>query len=312
MAQRGPGNRPRRQRVGTRSRRRSLPGRGGTSPREARRRAGVAGAPRSPGVLLSDRLQDEPHARASRRPGGAYRHRRLRRRLFVARPAERPCRRGSAKIDRSFVSGMESDQSDAAIVSSTIKLSHRLGLEVIAEGVETPAHLARLRAAGCDIGQGHLLGRPLPGDPDPVSRPCGTQRLGVGRGVGRGSPSSHRLTAASGTLRGCRRETRSIVRPVACRFSSASESGPSPNPRGRVTGVAPRIDGRRLDSVEAVGKHLLLRFQGSVVVRSHLRMNGRWRVRRRTAAAWRGSPWLVLRSREWEATQWRQAGARPG
>ena len=33
-------------------------------------------------------------------------------------------------------------------------------------------------------------------------------------------------------------------------------------------------------------------------------MNGRWRVRRRTDAAWRGSPWLVLRSREWEATQW--------
>ena len=68
------------------------------------------------------------------------------------------------KIDRSFVSSMESDQSDAAIVASTIELAHRLGLEVIAEGVETPAHLARLRAAGCDIGQGHLLGRPLPGD----------------------------------------------------------------------------------------------------------------------------------------------------
>ena len=71
------------------------------------------------------------------------------------------------KIDRSFVSSMESDQSDAAIVSSTIELSHRLGLEVIAEGVETPAHLARLRAAGCDIAQGHLLGRPLPGDQIP-------------------------------------------------------------------------------------------------------------------------------------------------
>ncbi len=68
------------------------------------------------------------------------------------------------KIDRSFVSSMESDSSDAAIVSSTIELSHRLGLEVIAEGVEAPAHLARLRAAGCDIGQGHLLGHPLPGD----------------------------------------------------------------------------------------------------------------------------------------------------
>ena len=68
------------------------------------------------------------------------------------------------KIDRSFVSNMESDTSNEAIVSSTIELAHRLGLQVIAEGVETPAHLARLRAAGCDIGQGHLLGRPLPGD----------------------------------------------------------------------------------------------------------------------------------------------------
>ena len=68
------------------------------------------------------------------------------------------------KIDRSFVSSMESDRSDEAIVSSTIELAHRLGLQVIAEGIETPAHLSRLRAAGCDIGQGHLLGRPLPAE----------------------------------------------------------------------------------------------------------------------------------------------------
>jgi diguanylate cyclase (GGDEF)-like protein len=68
------------------------------------------------------------------------------------------------KIDRSFVSSMESDRSDEAIVSSTIELAHRLGLEVIAEGVETAAHLARLRTAGCDIGQGHFLGQPVPGD----------------------------------------------------------------------------------------------------------------------------------------------------
>ena len=68
------------------------------------------------------------------------------------------------KIDRSFVSSMDSDRSDEAIVSSTIELAHRLGLKVIAEGVESAEHLSRLRAAGCDIGQGHLLGRPLPGD----------------------------------------------------------------------------------------------------------------------------------------------------
>ena len=68
------------------------------------------------------------------------------------------------KIDRSFVSSMEVDRRDEAIVSSTIELAHRLGLQVVAEGIESPAHLERLRAAGCDIGQGHLLGRPLPGD----------------------------------------------------------------------------------------------------------------------------------------------------
>jgi endonuclease-8 len=52
----------------------------------------------------------------------------------------------------------------------------------------------------------------------------------------------------------------------------------SPHPRGLATGVAAAVDGRRLESVQAVGKHLLLRFEGGVTVRSHLRMNGRWRV----------------------------------
>ena len=81
-------------------------------------------------------------------------------------------------------------------------------------------------------------------------------------------------------------------------------SAESPNPRGLATGVARAIDGRRLERVDAVGKNVLLRFEG-VVVRSHLRMNGRWRVRRvDTESAWRGSPWLVLRAGVWEATQW--------
>jgi EAL domain-containing protein (putative c-di-GMP-specific phosphodiesterase class I) len=68
------------------------------------------------------------------------------------------------KIDRSFVSSMEVDRRDEAIVSSAIELAHRLGLQVVAEGIETSEHLATLRASGCDIGQGHLLGRPLPAD----------------------------------------------------------------------------------------------------------------------------------------------------
>jgi endonuclease VIII len=77
----------------------------------------------------------------------------------------------------------------------------------------------------------------------------------------------------------------------------------SPHPRGQETGVARVVDGRVLESVEAVGKHLLFRFEGGVVLRSHLRMNGRWRLER-SGAARRGLPWLVLRGGPWEATQW--------
>ena len=68
----------------------------------------------------------------------------------------------------------------------------------------------------------------------------------------------------------------------------------SPNPRGQATQVAEQIDGRRLEAVEAVGKNLLLRFEGGVVVRSHLRMSGSWRVVPRDAPVV-GRPWLVLR-----------------
>ena len=78
----------------------------------------------------------------------------------------------------------------------------------------------------------------------------------------------------------------------------------SPNPRGVATGVARAIDGRVLESVEAVGKHVLLRFEGGVTVRSHLRMNGRWHVRDREEPPWKGSPWLVLSTPRFEATQW--------
>jgi endonuclease-8 len=78
----------------------------------------------------------------------------------------------------------------------------------------------------------------------------------------------------------------------------------SPSPQGLVTGVARAVDGRVLESVEAVGKNLLLRFEGGVTVRSHLRMNGRWTVRQRGAATWRGRPWLLLRTRRFEAAQW--------
>jgi endonuclease-8 len=68
----------------------------------------------------------------------------------------------------------------------------------------------------------------------------------------------------------------------------------TPHPRAAVKQLAPRLNGRRLESVEAIGKNLLLRFEGGVVLRSHLRMKGRWRVFRRETRIF-GQPWLVLR-----------------
>jgi endonuclease-8 len=77
----------------------------------------------------------------------------------------------------------------------------------------------------------------------------------------------------------------------------------SPNPRGRATRVAEHVDGRRLTSVSVHGKNLVLRFDGGVVVRSHLGMTGRWVVRpRREGTA--GAPWLVLRGERAEALLW--------
>src|SRR5690242_14664286 len=74
----------------------------------------------------------------------------------------------------------------------------------------------------------------------------------------------------------------------------------APDPRAQATGVAERLDGRVLESVEARGKNLLLRFEGGYVLRSHLRMNGSWRVLPGDAEML-GRPWLVLRGAERQA-----------
>ncbi len=77
----------------------------------------------------------------------------------------------------------------------------------------------------------------------------------------------------------------------------------SPNPRAQAERVAERVDGRTLESVEAVGKNLLLRFEGGVVLRSHLRMSGRWTLQPRGAQT-TSRPWLILRGAELEGVLW--------
>lgn len=66
------------------------------------------------------------------------------------------------KLDRSFTADLLTDDRAAAIVASTIRLAHQLGLRVVAEGVEDPATLVHLRALDCDMSQGYLHAPPLP------------------------------------------------------------------------------------------------------------------------------------------------------
>ena len=66
------------------------------------------------------------------------------------------------KIDKSFVAGLGLDQEDSTIVEAVVRLGQSLGLDVVAEGVESPLQLSRLRELACDRGQGYLFGRPRP------------------------------------------------------------------------------------------------------------------------------------------------------
>ncbi|MDR9468471.1 EAL domain-containing protein [Marinospirillum sp.] len=68
------------------------------------------------------------------------------------------------KIDQSFVMGMDINKDDHTLVEAMVEMSHKLGLEVIAEGVETESILALLSQIGCDQVQGYYYSRPLPAD----------------------------------------------------------------------------------------------------------------------------------------------------
>ncbi len=65
------------------------------------------------------------------------------------------------KIDQSFVRNLVPDASDLALCEAMIMMAHKLGIKVIAEGVETPEQRDLLIAAGCDFGQGYLFSKPL-------------------------------------------------------------------------------------------------------------------------------------------------------
>ena len=69
---------------------------------------------------------------------------------------------GILKIDLSFVSRIDQGPEEAAVAQAIIMLGQTLGLEIVAEGIETPEQLAELRRRGCPLGQGFLLGRPAP------------------------------------------------------------------------------------------------------------------------------------------------------
>jgi EAL domain-containing protein (putative c-di-GMP-specific phosphodiesterase class I) len=73
------------------------------------------------------------------------------------------CRVDTLKIDRSFVQDI-APGADAPVVQALVSLAHSLGLDVVAEGVETEEQAAVLRDYGCGIAQGFLYSRPVPAD----------------------------------------------------------------------------------------------------------------------------------------------------
>ncbi len=72
------------------------------------------------------------------------------------------------KIDKSFVAGLGKSPEDTAIVRMVIELAHTLGMEVVAEGLESEVQATRLKQMGCDTAQGHYFARPLPPEDVPA------------------------------------------------------------------------------------------------------------------------------------------------
>jgi EAL domain-containing protein (putative c-di-GMP-specific phosphodiesterase class I) len=65
------------------------------------------------------------------------------------------------KIDQSFISGIGNDTESGEIVRTIVTLAHNLGLDVVAEGVETAEHAAALKNFGCQFAQGYYFYKPM-------------------------------------------------------------------------------------------------------------------------------------------------------
>ena len=68
------------------------------------------------------------------------------------------------KIDQSFIAAMQTERGNCAIVSTVVALGRNLGLQVVAEGVETLSQLEKLRTISCDAAQGYFFSKPVPSD----------------------------------------------------------------------------------------------------------------------------------------------------
>jgi diguanylate cyclase (GGDEF)-like protein/PAS domain S-box-containing protein len=68
------------------------------------------------------------------------------------------------KIDRSFVSRIEEAEGNVAILEAIVTLAHQLGMEVVAEGIQTAGQVKKIRSLGCEYGQGYLFSKPVPAD----------------------------------------------------------------------------------------------------------------------------------------------------
>ncbi len=111
----------------------------------------------------------------------------------------------SVKIDRSFLAAVDTDARQATFLAAVLRLAADIGLEVVAEGVERPAQVRQLRALGCRLAQGYLLGRPMQAAdvpallqhrPDGAACPPDLPRRGQVKGAAVPMPSRHPVGAS--------------------------------------------------------------------------------------------------------------------